>query len=277
MNPRGADVKRSIAFMVIVLGLSGPGCSSPTIDASSDEAMRASARDVRESLPEGRRAEFDEAIQILAFSQLDMSDLLSGGRLGEATIEARVKAALDGKNAEEIFARAEEIKAERLARERRQALAEIQELEEKRLEAEMARDHIAEFEVIRSRFFLREERYSGAQPIIELSVRNGTNSPISRAYFKGVIASPNRSIPWHSDGFNYEISGGLEPGEEASWSLAPNRFSDWGKVNAPTDAVFTVTVERLDGPNGQVLYSAAGFDERDATRLSELKRLYGVE
>ena len=117
----------------------------------------------------------------------------------------------------------------------------------------------------------------GEQSIIELTVKNGTSHAVSRAYFKGTIASPNRSVPWLQDTFNYLISGGLEPGEEASWSLAPNMFSDWGKVEAPSDAIFTTTVERLDGADGEALYSTIEFGEIEEERLSELKEKYNVK
>lgn len=112
------------------------------------------------------------------------------------------------------------------------------------------------------------------QPIIELTVKNDTNQSISRAYFEGTIASPNRSVPWHKDSFNYSISGGLEPGEKASWSLAPNMFSKWGSIDAPTDAVFTVTVTQLDGADNQPIYSVKDFTEYDQKRLKKLKERY---
>ena len=117
----------------------------------------------------------------------------------------------------------------------------------------------------------------GKQPIIELTVKNGTEQAVSRAYFEGTIASPDRSVPWHKDTFNYSISGGLEPGEEATWNLAPNMFSDWGKVDAPAEAIFTVTVEQLDGADGEPIYSTRELSERDLERLNELKKKYGVE
>ena len=143
--------------------------------------------------------------------------------------------------------------------------------------AEQAKQQLDKFQVVRSRFYMRERQYLGEQPIIELTVKNGTDQAISRAYFSGTIASPDRSVPWHEDQFNYSISGGLEPGEEATWTLAPNSYSDWGKVDAPADAVFTVMVEKLDGPDGKVLYSTRGFSERDQERLAELKQQYDVD
>ena len=62
------------------------------------------------------------------------------------------------------------------------------------------------------------------KPIIELTVRNNTGHPVSRAYFEGVLSTPGRSVPWIKDSFNYQISGGLEPNEESTWRLAPNKI-----------------------------------------------------
>ena len=263
--------------MAAVFALVMAGCSDPKIDASTDETMKVSAQKVRESLPESKRVEFDEALQILVFSQINMQDLFSEGAVGAGNLEGKMRNALDGKTAEEVIAEADRIKAERQAREQAQALEEIRELEEKRQASVEARDELKKFEVLRSRFYMRERDFMGKQPIIELTVKNGTNSPVSRAYFEGTIASPNRSVPWLKDTFNYSISGGLELGEEATWNLAPNMFSDWGKVDAPADAIFTVTVEMLDGPDGETLYSTRDFGERESQRLSELKRKYSVE
>jgi hypothetical protein len=253
------------------------GCSDPKIDASSDEAMKASVEKVRQSLPESKQKKFDEAIQVLAFSQIDMKNLLAQGAAGVGNTEGKVRQSLDGKTGEQVIAEAERIQAERKARERQQALEEIRELEAQRVKSEAAREELKKFEVIRSRFYLREQQFLGKQPIVELTVKNGTGKAVSRAYFEGTLASPNRSVPWHKGTFNYSISGGLEPGEQATWNLAPNVFSDWGKVQAPTDAVFTVTVERLDGADGKPIYSTTEFGERDRERLNELKKKYSVE
>lgn len=264
-----------VAFVVAIVGLAG--CGDPTIDASSDESMKQSMQEVREALPAEKRAEFDEALRVLAFSQFNMKDMFTQGINVTGNIESSIRESLDGKTAQEVIAEAERIRSDRKERERQQALNEIRELEAKRLRSESARNELKKFRVIRSRFYMRQEEYFGKQPIIELTVKNGTTEAVSRAYFEGTLASPDRSVPWHKDVFNYSISGGIEPGEEASWSLAPNRFSDWGKVEAPVDAVFTVTVERLDGADGEPLYSTMEFSEYDEKRLIELKDKYDIE
>jgi hypothetical protein len=143
-------------------------------------------------------------------------------------------------------------------------------------QAEKDKTMLAKFEVKRSRFYKRKQGtyYVTEEPIIELTVMNGTDKAVSRAYFTGTLASPNRSVPWIKDDFNYEISGGLEPGEEVTWYLAPNMFSDWGEVDAPKDAVLTVEVKQLDGPDGEEMYSVNNFGEDEQERLEELLANY---
>ena len=273
-------IKIKYMAFVAVLMATLSGCDQlipePTIDASTDELMKQTSQEVRNSLPEPDHAKFDEAIKLLAFSQIDMKDIFAAGAADTGSVENKMKGALHGKTAKQVISEAESLKLEREERQREQAIEEIAELEKKRKAAEVAKEELKKFEVLRSRFTQEEQKYRGKQPIIEVTVKNGTSAPISRAYFEGTIASPGRSVPWHTDTFNYSISGGLEPGEEQSWRLAPNMFSDWGKVDAPADAVFTVTVQRIDGADSQPLYSVTGFTERDEKRLSELKTKYGI-
>lgn len=259
-----------LAVMLIILS----GCSKPAINASSEDSMKKSIEKMRESLPESKRAEFDEALQVLAFSKVELKDLVAEGTAGIGSVGDKVRQTLDGKTAEQIIAEAGRIQAERKERERQQALDEIRELEQKRIKAESAISQLMKFKVLRSRFYKRRQEYSSPQPIIELTVQNGTDQAVSRAYFEGTLASPGRSVPWHKAVFNHSISGGLEPGEKATWHLIPNMFSDWGTVNAPPDAVFTVTVERLDGPDGELLFSTDEFTDSDRERLAELKKKY---
>lgn len=254
-------------FVVLVVFSILAGCSDPKIDASSDEAMKASVEKVRKSLSETKQNDFDEAIQVLVFSQIDMKSLFSKNAAEAGSLEGKARELLDGKTGEQVIAEAERVRTERKEREHQQALEEIRELEKKREKSEIAREQLKNFNVLRSRFYMREREFMGKQPIIELTVRNGTDQAVSRAYFEGTLASPDRSVPWHQGMFSYSIPGGVEPGEEATWNLAPNMFSGWGKVDAPSDAVFTVTVEQLDGANGEPFYSTRKFGERERDRF----------
>jgi len=150
-------------------------------------------------------------------------------------------------------------------------------LETKRVESESTYEQLKKFQVVHSQFIMSEQVFSGKQPIIVLTVKNGTEQAVSRAYFEGTLASPGRSAPWHKGRFNYRISGGLQPGEEATWRLGPSMFSGWGNGDAQADAALTVTVERIDGADNKSIYSIREFTERDHERLDELKKKYSVE
>ncbi|WP_262927373.1 DUF6694 family lipoprotein [Phytohalomonas tamaricis] len=265
-----------VAGTIGMLALSG--CGDPKVDTSTADSMKNSISQVRNSLPADQYDEFDKALQILAFKNVKTEDIFSGklnSELGKSELEARVRNSVDGKTGQQIIDEADQILAERKKRELDQAKKEIQELENKKAEAEVAKDKLALFKIKKSRFYKQERHYGNGQPIIELTVENGTDNAIARAYFEGTLASPERSVPWLKESFNYQIAGGLEPGEQATWSLAPNRFSDWGKMDIPSGAVFTVTVEQLDGANNEPLYSVRDFSEYDKKRLEELKSQYG--
>ena len=267
---------RNIKFFgYILIFIFATGCGEPTIDASSDESMKTSVDKIRETLSDSKQKEFDDAMKVIAFSGIDIKDFFAESATNSGNLEREMRQSLDGKTGAQVIDEAERINSERKKQERKQALSEIQELELKRTNSDIAQDKLKKFKVERSRFYFREQEYSGKEPIIELTVLNGTDQAISRAYFEGTLISPNRSIPWIKDTFNYSISGGLEPGERASWTLAPNMYSDWGKVDAPSDAVFTVIVEQLDGANDEPIFSIRDFSEEDEERLNELKKKYG--
>lgn len=250
------------------------GCSAPTIDSSTQETAKASAQKIRESLPDQDRERFDKALFVVMMNSVagDKSLLeLASADPEQMKVDALAK--LDGKSAEEIFALADAIKEERAQAERVQALAEIAELEKKKEQAMLAAVGLAKFEVTRSRHYLQPQRYGSPEPLIEMSVKNNTGKPVSRAYFRGVVSSPGRSVPWIEDDFNYAIPGGLEHGEAADWSLAPNMFSDWGR-QTPGDAVLILTVTRLDGADGEALFDSGAFTPEMAVRLESLKSSY---
>lgn len=271
---------KHIALLILIIPIIfAVGCE-PRIDASSEEALQASVQEVKKSLPEDKQEAFEKALLTISFADLNLGAMMAGLQNDKTLIEgAREK--LNGKTAAEIFALAEEIQkknekeqAERDAKQQAEQLEqihkEIVELEEAEKHSKQASAQLAKFKVERSRFYKKPQRYGPPEPVIELKVHNDTDIAISRAYFKGTYATPGRSVPWLEDTFNYSISGGLEPGEVAEWSLAPNMFSAWGKVEEKDDAVFTVEVIRLDGPDGEPAHQL-GFSDADARRLKKLR------
>lgn len=250
------------------------GCGEPKLDGSSEAAMKKSVQEVSEKLPADKRKEFESDLRLIALSNVDMESVLRGEKKS-TDVASDLLSSLNGKTAAEVSATASAIRVEREAKEKQQALIEIDELISKKARSEQAKSQLAKFTVSKSRFYLRDEKYSSQpQPVIEITVKNGTSQAVSRAYFKGTIASPGRSVPWLVEDFNYEISGGLEPGEENSWSLLPNRFNDWGKVDPPSDAVFTVEVVDLDGPDKKSMFDSILFTDANQKRLDLLRSRY---
>src|SRR6185295_5367784 len=140
--------------LLLILLLFAFGCSKPTIDTSSDEAMNASMKEARESLPEERRKEFDDAVRDLALADLSLKDLMAQGENPKFdALASRFKERLNGKNAEQVIAEATKIREERERKAREQALGEIAELEKKAAAAQAAKQQLAAFQVTRSRFY----------------------------------------------------------------------------------------------------------------------------
>lgn len=250
-------------------------CSEPTIDASSDTAFEESTTKIRDALSSTERSEFEQAIQTL-FMQ-EMANSLAESGLGFSPDDSAAKSMrmVDGKTADQVIQEAESIRAERARRQREQALKEVEEIDGKiaALESELSdtrADDQEKIAVLKSRFYWSESDYS-SRPVIEVTVRNDTKTAISRAYFEAEVASPGRSIPWVSESFNYEIAGGLEPGEQATWTLGPNSYSGWGKAPKDRDdLVMTATAVRADGPDEKPIFEKADPEELSG-RIEELK------
>ena len=268
------DFKRSsitilFSIMLVILG----GCSKKKIDSSSDERLKKSIEAVKASLNEEKKKEFEEAIQAIAFS--DIGNIFEAAANPDS-IKRKIKDKLDGKTADEVIDEGNRIITERKEKEREQSIDEIKEiqsklaeLEVKRLKTEQDREKLKQFKVLRSRFYYNKSSFT-EEPAIELTVKNDTTYPVSRAYFDGVLATPGRVVPWVVDSFNYSISGGLEPGEEVTWQLSPNMFGEWGKAPKDrNDMVLTVNVTRIDGADNKPIFDSE-FSEWDKEKLKEL-------
>jgi hypothetical protein len=266
------DTPRRLPWLVLAAMALG-GCGDPTVDASTDESMKASIERVRASVKQERRDEFENAIKVIAFADVDgLGSLAALSATGG--LERALKDRINGKSADEIMSEARRIKADSESRKRESQLLELAELGRKL--AGNAPDLLSQFIVERATF----ERDEGAmfrENVIELSVKNGTDRVVSHAFFRAILQTPGRQVPWVDAEFNYEIPGGIESGESAVWRLSPNIFGEWSK--APTDRVDTLFIVRpvaLEGPGGQRVASNS-LEPREEARLRELLALTGNE
>jgi len=251
------------------------GCGEKKVDSTTDESLKTSILTIKESLNEQKKEEFEQAIKVLAFS--GVTNLFQVAENPDG-IQQKFKEKLNGKTADEIIAASNNILAARKVKEREQAVKEIEEirtdilaLEKQKSDSEKAKNDLKKFTVLRSRFYYQKISYL-EEAVIELTVKNNTEHAVSRVYFDGVLASQGRSIPWVSDSFNYSIAGGLEPGEEVTWKLTPNRFGPWGKApNDRDDMILTVSVKRTDGADEKAIFdsSISKYDEKKLTKLNK--------
>lgn len=254
-------------ILTVALSVSLFSCSSDKeVDGESEDAFKKSLEEMKKSLPSEQREDFEKAVMALA---LDGTNLFEVAADTEG-MKRRMRDRLDGKTAADILDGAEEIRSERREQQDEQIVIEIAELTKRDADANDAKTKLKAFKIDKSRFYFDDSGLI-AKPIIEITVKNNTRSAISRAYFRGVLATPGRSVPWVEDDFNYSISGGLEPGESAVWSLAPSMFGDWGKAPKDrNDMVFTATVVRIDGADEEPLLDAR-FSDEDRKRLEHLR------
>lgn len=250
------------------------GCSDPKIDTSSMPAAVVSIENVREALPAYKRDEFDKALAIMAMPSFSSMALLSPKRMNGAEIAEAANARMHGLTGDQIIQRADEILRERRAREREQALRTLTRLTEKQARAEEAKSQLARFSIDSARYYMSQSPYGSPEPVIDIEVTNDTGEAVSQILLRGMVTSENRSTPWINDTFYYVVSGGLEPGETAAWSLAPNRFGPWGNTQIPSDATLSVTLEGLKDAEGKPLWDAPALSESEAARLEHLHQAY---
>jgi len=276
-------------LIVVLLTLVLSGCGKPTVDASSEEAMAASIEEMKSGMTPEERAEFEDAAQVVLMSEVDIKGMMQAALRGEELdsdeMIGDMKGRLDGMTADDIVAEADRIKKERETKQIEEMRSEIAELEsqlanmlEDKRQAEALKSEINKIGVSKTRLYWRDPgKYSYTKDLIlEVTVTNNLDTAISRVLMTGTLATPGRKVPWLVEDFNYQIAGGLEPGETQTWSLAPNEYSgDWR--NTPKDrddTVFTVEVRNVEGPDGEKLfdisYDQAAF-EKASGRLEKLR------
>jgi len=253
------NVLKHSVFLFVILSffLSISGCDGlskgPTLDGSNEDAFKASVKKVADALPESEKKEFAAAMIYLTFNQVEFKDVMKNADTAAAKAQSGLYAAVDGKTGQEVIDMVRDMKKQKLQ-------SKISELKQDIAKQESAKQILTKFTVKNAKYYKRKSSFM-EEPIISMTVTNGTDKAIARAFFVGTLASPGRSIPWLQEDFNHSISGGLEPGETQKWSLAPNPFSKWGTVKPNKDAVLNVEVVELRGNSDKVLWSARKLDE----------------
>jgi hypothetical protein len=118
--------------------------------------------------------------------------------------------------------------------------------------------------VITDARFRYEKGYAGNEPAISFALTNNGGIPVKSIHVASTLQTPGRSVPWLTEPFSYEIRGGLEPGERKKFDLAPNRFTEWGKVPSEVvgTAVLTLKLTAFEDPSGKKIGSDINEEEK---------------
>lgn len=103
-------MRKVIALLGLSLALTG--CFDKTIDGSSEEAMKASVREIQKSLSPEKQEEFKRALAAIALGSVDFKQMMADAFSGKAPaktkdqMQSEMMASLDGKTAEEVIGEA---------------------------------------------------------------------------------------------------------------------------------------------------------------------------
>jgi hypothetical protein len=149
-------------------------------------------------------------------------------------------------------------------KERREKIAEIEQLENKKLNAQLTEMDLNKIEVRQAN--LSRDTYSITNTI-SMIVKNNTEYAISSIYFNANYQTPGRQIPYGNDDFRHSFSGGLEPSEEKSIRVLTSG-SRLSFTRIQPGAILTVKVTNINGPDGT---SLLGLSNWEMERLNYLR------
>jgi hypothetical protein len=250
---------RAAIFAVLVSSTLVSGCfeSTPTFDTSSKAAFDDSLKKVRKNLTADQGEKLTAALLSLTFANA----VAEGGflNLAKATGEPyemiRNRPEIHGKTAEQVIAAGDAAAEQRRQRQLARIDEEVASLSQLIIVAEKNAAEsavaLAAIKISDARYHWPPDRYL-RKPIISFKIENNGAIPLKRAYFRGLLETPGRAVPWVDDVFNYQIAGGLEPGERKSLDLAPNSYGEWGssELQDKKGMVLTVTLTDIEGPDG---------------------------
>jgi Sec-independent protein translocase protein TatA len=141
---------------ILLIGLSVFFLFSCTkkIDGTSEDTMKSSIEEIKKSLNDDKKKEFEESLQLIMFHGLDFGKMFEDDG-AEITIKD-FKSKIDGMTASDIIAEGKRIKEEVERKKKEQAKSEIEELYKNKAQAESDRKQLEKFEVKRSRFYIKK-------------------------------------------------------------------------------------------------------------------------
>jgi hypothetical protein len=235
---------------VVIIGILN--ITKPRIDTSTDEKMKTSVENLKDSLNDDQKKKFEQAVTYIAWDGLTLGDIMSS----DDTIK-KIKDKFKNKSYDDIVEDAKKIVKKQIANLNNEKTAS--EAAKKSLEA-----------IVVEKTTLTTDS-SGFMPrrILYLMVKNNTGQTLSTIAFNIKTFSPGREVPYLNDDFKYEIPGGIQSGERLEWQLQPNTFlnDEWNR-DVPNGIIKIKAVACADA-NGNMLFQ----DTWDEDKVKQLKLL----
>ena len=242
------------------------------IDASSPDAYAKSVAKMTTDLSPADKAEFQAAMVAIAFNTADPATGIWAQADPTSPVFLAGKDKIAGKGVKEIIQLGYQTRIGLLDKQIAADVAAMQRAKEERAKYAAVFDNI---HIDGARYKASRDILGNDEPEIQFHVTNGSKLPIKQIFLHGVLSSPGRSVPWISFDINYDLPGGLEPGESKALDLAPNMFGDWkpdDSFSHRSDLKLSVTLVNVAGANGEkLLHGSASDADPDAAEITKLQ------
>lgn len=263
--------KKALLPMLIVAALSG--CydkSTATADGSSQLALNDSLGKITGSLPGDQQMQYVEDVTLLKKTyQLD-----------------QLQIDLNGKNAQEIMATAQQLRDKLMLDEQQKIQDQLKEVAEQSKQRDLASLR-ADIETLKAKrdaeltklqfkidsvvFAHSKNAVTDANdPVINLQVTNNTKLNVFGASLEGVLTSADQAEPLHTGLLDLQLEKILLPGESISTSIKPSIISDWRSIKAPENVALALTVKDLRDEKGESLVGGLSFTKEDGDQLTAM-------
>lgn len=249
------------------------GCNEPEIDTTTEETMKSSIQEVRNSLDDADKPRFDKAIEVVALSNISIPELLQAKeKEDDQFIQNKFKETLNGKSGEEVIKLATEIENKKQAEQRVAAQSELKALEEKQAHRELATEKLRTFEFKSSRIEYGKEVNGDAPATLIITMINPEKTSISGVHYAIERYIDGKAYPETVKTFYYEFPEAIAAGQKGEVVLSLGNKSAWAKDEHMEPSSFFAWLFRADGVDKKPVYDVSSFNENDKARLMELKQ-----
>lgn len=263
------------ALLPLLIATAIVGCNdkqTATVDGSSQLSLDSSLGQITGTLPPLQQIKYVQDVTLLR-DNFDARQLMVN---------------LNGKNAQEIMATAQQLRETLLAKAQNdlQVLAEQQAEQSKQRDIASIRTTIEklkvkrEAEATKNNFVIESAAFTHAKnevtevedPVINLLIANKTGLNVFGASLEGTLSVPGETDPLYTGLLDLQLEKSLLPGEYRATTIKPSIISEWRTLKAPENASLALTVKDLRGETGESLIDGLSFSKEDEDQLSTLAK-----